>query len=201
MLETVTISGLGTYLPSRVLRNDDLKELFDTSDQWISQRTGIRERRIAEPGMASSDLGVPAARAALADAGLGAEEVDMIVTATISPDQLMPATASRIAHALGAVNSGAMDLSAGCTGFVYALATAMGMVSAGICGNVLVVGAETISRILDLSLIHISEPTRRTPISYAVFCLKKKKTKIGRHPDGHSIRPTQEPRHQLHRNQ
>src|SRR5680860_1388260 len=149
MLETVTISGLGTYLPSRVLRNDDLKELFDTSDQWISQRTGIRERRIAEPGMASSDLGVPAARAALADAGLGAEEVDMIVTATISPDQLMPATASRIAHELGAVNSGAMDLSAGCTGFVYALATATGMVSAGICGNVLVVGAETISRILD----------------------------------------------------
>jgi len=149
MPETVTISGLGTYLPSRVLRNEDLKELFDTSDQWISQRTGIRERRIAEPGMASSDLGVPAARAALADAGLGAEEVDMIVTATISPDQLMPATASRIAHELGAVNSGAMDLSAGCTGFVYALATATGMVSAGICGNVLVVGAETISRILD----------------------------------------------------
>lgn len=149
MPETATITGLGTYLPSRVLTNNDLKAFFPTSDEWISQRTGIRERRIAEPGLASSDLGVPAAKAALASAELDARDVDMIVTATISPDQLMPPTASRIAHELGAVNSGAMDVSVGCTGFVYALATATGLVSAGICGNVLVVGAEVISRILD----------------------------------------------------
>jgi 3-oxoacyl-[acyl-carrier-protein] synthase-3 len=145
----VTITGLGTYLPPRVVTNEELSRTLDTSDEWIQQRTGIRERRIADPGLSSSDLGVFAGRAALADAGIGAEEIGLVVTATISPDQIMPATAARVAYRCGCVNAGAYDVSAGCTGFVYALAMAAGAVAAGLHEQVLVVGAETISRILD----------------------------------------------------
>jgi 3-oxoacyl-[acyl-carrier-protein] synthase-3 len=145
----VTITGLGTYLPPRVVTNEELSRTLDTSDEWIQQRTGIRERRIADPGLSSSDLGVFAGRAALADAGIGAEEIGLVVTATISPDQIMPATAARVAYRCGCVNAGAYDVSAGCTGFVYALAMAAGAVAAGLHERVLVVGAETISRILD----------------------------------------------------
>ncbi len=145
----VTITGLGAYLPSRVITNDDLSQTLDTSDEWIRQRTGIRERRIADPGLASSDLGVMAARSALADAGLAPEEVGLVVTATISPDQLMPATAARVAYQCGCLAAGAYDVSAGCSGFVFALAMASSAVAAGLEDHVLVVGAETISRILD----------------------------------------------------
>ncbi len=145
----VTITGLGAYLPPRVVTNDDLSQTLDTSDEWIRQRTGIRERRIADPGLASSDLGVIAARSALADAGLAPEEVGLVVTATISPDQLMPATAARVAYQCGCLTAGAYDVSAGCSGFVFALAMAAGAVAAGLQDHVLVVGAETISRILD----------------------------------------------------
>ncbi|MCL5735476.1 MAG: ketoacyl-ACP synthase III [Actinobacteria bacterium] len=147
----VTISGLGTYLPETVVTNDDLSRVLDTSDDWIRQRTGIRQRRIAPPGMSSSDLGIPAAIAALADAGLRPEQVDLVITATISPDQIMPATASRIAYEAGCVNAGAFDVLTGCTGFVYGLAAAAGAVAAGLYDNVLVVGAEVISRIIDQS--------------------------------------------------
>lgn len=145
----VTISGLGTYLPSRVVTNDELSQTLDTSDEWIRQRTGIRARRIADPGMSSSDLGAQAGRSALEDAGLSPQAVGLVVTATISPDQLMPATAARIAHQCGCVGAGAYDVSAGCSGFVYALAMATGSVAAGLHEHVLVVGAETISRLLD----------------------------------------------------
>lgn len=145
----VTISGLGTELPERSVSNEELSRTLDTSDEWISQRTGIRSRRIADAGVSSSDLGIVAARRALEAAGLAAADVDLVLTATISPDQLMPATASRIALGAGAVNAGACDLSAGCTGFVYALALATGMVASGIYDHVLVVGAEVISRLLD----------------------------------------------------
>ncbi len=145
----VAIRGVGTALPERCISNHDLSKTLDTSDEWIGQRTGIRSRRIAEAGVSASDLGITAARQALRQAGLPATEVGLVITATISPDQLMPATASRIAYEVGAVNAGACDLSAGCTGFVYALAMATGMVASGLQQHVLVVGAEVISRILD----------------------------------------------------
>jgi 3-oxoacyl-[acyl-carrier-protein] synthase-3 len=146
---TVTISGLGTHVPARVVTNHDLSATLDTSDEWIRQRTGIVERRIAEPGVSSSDLGVAAATAALADAGLDAERVDLVITASISPDQIMPATAARVAYGCGCVHAGAFDVSAGCAGFVYALAMAAGAVACGLHDNVLVVGAEAISRVID----------------------------------------------------
>ena len=145
----VTISGLGAHLPGKVLTNHDLATFLDTSDEWITQRTGIKERRVAEEGLSASDLGIIAARQALADAGLSPEQVDLVITATISPDRLMPATAARIAYQCGCVNAGSLDVSAGCTGFVYALAMAAGAVASGLHQYVLVVGAEAISRLLD----------------------------------------------------
>jgi 3-oxoacyl-[acyl-carrier-protein] synthase III len=148
---TVTITGLGAYLPPTVVTNNDLAGTLATSDEWIRQRTGIRERRVAEPGVCASDLGILAAARALADAELSPEAIDLVIAATISPDQIMPATAARIAHRTGCVNAGAFDVSAGCTGFVYALAMAAGAVAAGLHDHVLVVGAEAISRVLDWS--------------------------------------------------
>jgi 3-oxoacyl-[acyl-carrier-protein] synthase-3 len=145
----VTVTGLGTYLPERSLSNDELATFLDTSDEWIIQRTGIGSRRVVTDGRCASDLGIPAAQAALEQAGVPPESVDLVITATISPDRVMPATASRIAYEIGAVNAGACDLSAGCTGFVYALALGTGMVSSGLYDRVLVVGAEAISRFLD----------------------------------------------------
>ncbi len=145
----VTITGLGTHLPERIVTNDDLASILDTSDAWIIQRTGIRERRVAEEGLSSSDLGIPAARRALADAAVLPADVDLVITATISPDRIMPATASRVARECGCDSAGVFDLSAGCTGFVYALAMAAGAVASGLHKHVLVVGAETISRMLD----------------------------------------------------
>jgi 3-oxoacyl-[acyl-carrier-protein] synthase-3 len=145
----VTIRGVGTELPERSISNHDLSMTLDTSDEWIGQRTGIRTRRIADRGVSASDLGIVAGRRALRQAGLPATKVDLVITASISPDQLMPATAARIAHEIGAANAGACDLSAGCSGFVYALALATGMVASGIHEHVLVVGAEVISRVLD----------------------------------------------------
>lgn len=145
----ITISGLGAHVPPQVVTNDDLTATLDTSDEWIRQRTGIAERRVTGPGLSSSDLGIVAARAALDDAGLAPEQVGLVITATISPDRIMPATASRVAYRCGCTRAGAMDISAGCTGFVYALASAAGAVAAGIHEHVLVVGAEAISRLLD----------------------------------------------------
>jgi len=140
---------LGAYVPGKVVTNDDLSAMLDTSDAWIAQRTGIRERRVAEPGLSSSDLGIVAGRAALLDAGLAPEDVGLVITATISPDRIMPATAARVAYQCGCTGAGAYDLSAGCSGFVYGLAMAAGTVAAGLHDHVLVVGAEAISRILD----------------------------------------------------
>jgi 3-oxoacyl-[acyl-carrier-protein] synthase III len=145
----VSITGLGAFVPDRVVTNDDLAKVLDTSDEWIKQRTGIRARRVADVGLSSSDLGIVAARSALADAGLPPEDVDLVITATISPDRIMPATASRVARESGCATAGACDLSAGCSGFIYALAMAAGAVASGLHEQVLVVGAETISRFLD----------------------------------------------------
>jgi 3-oxoacyl-[acyl-carrier-protein] synthase-3 len=145
----VTIAGLGTYVPRKIVTNDDLATTLDTSDEWIRQRTGIIERRIAEPGVCSSDLGVLAAKTALADADVEPAAIDLVITASISPDQMMPATAARVAYNSGCINAGAFDVLAGCAGFVYALAMASGAVASGMSDNVLVVGAEAISRVID----------------------------------------------------
>ncbi|MEZ5125496.1 MAG: beta-ketoacyl-ACP synthase III [Thermoleophilia bacterium] len=143
------IAGLGVYVPERVLTNEEISKSLDTSDEWIRSRTGIRERRIAEPGQAASDLGVVAAQRCLDSAGVPADEVDLVVVTTISPDHIMPATASIVADKVGAKRAGAFDIQAGCTGFVYGLATATALVSSGMYGNVLVLGAEALSRMVD----------------------------------------------------
>jgi len=145
----VSITGLGCYVPERVLTNEELSKLVDTNDEWIQTRTGIRERRIAAPEEATSDLCLPAARAALADAAVAGAEVDLIIVATITPDMLFPATATILADHLGAVNAAAYDLSAGCTGFVYALTQGYGALAAGLARRVLVIGADTLSRAVD----------------------------------------------------
>jgi 3-oxoacyl-[acyl-carrier-protein] synthase-3 len=145
----VSITGLGCYVPERVLTNDELSALVDTSDEWIQTRTGIRERRIAAPDEATSDLGLPAAEAALADAGVAGSEIDLVIVATITPDMLFPSTAAILANQIGAENAAAYDLSAGCTGFVYALTQGYGAIAAGLARRVLVVGADTLSRVVD----------------------------------------------------
>ena len=145
----VSITGLGTYAPERVLTNDELAQLVDTTDEWITERTGIKERRIAAPEQAMTDLALPAARTALERAGVESEEIDLIIVATVTPDMMFPTTASLLADLLPAPKAAAYDLLAGCTGFVYALAQAHAMVSAGLSKKALVVGGDVLSKILD----------------------------------------------------
>ena len=151
---TVTRSvvlGCGGYLPSRVLTNDELARKVDTSDEWITQRTGIRERRIAAPGEHTSDLALAAARAALAVARVDPQSIDLIVLATSTPDNTFPATAVSVQAGLGITDGAAFDLQAVCSGFVFALATADGLLKNGGFKRALVIGAETFSRLLDWS--------------------------------------------------
>ena len=145
----VSITGLGTYTPDRVLTNDELSELVDTSDEWIMERTGIRERRIAAPEQAMTDLALPAARIALDRAGVKSTELDLIIVATVTPDMMFPTTGSLLGDLLPAPDAAAYDLLAGCTGFVYALAQAHAMVSSGLSKKALVVGGDVLSKILD----------------------------------------------------
>jgi 3-oxoacyl-[acyl-carrier-protein] synthase III len=149
---TVTRSvvlGCGSYLPQRVLTNDELARKVDTSDAWIVQRTGIRERRIAAPGEVTSDMGIKAAQAALAAAGKDAQEIDLILLATATPDNTFPASAVSIQAGLGITHGAAFDLQAVCSGFVYGLAVADGLLRTGAFKRALVIGSETYSRILD----------------------------------------------------
>lgn len=143
------VRGCGSYLPQCVLTNDDLARLVDTSDDWIVQRTGIRERHVAAEGETTSMLGLAAARAALADAGLEPESIDLIVCATSTPDFTFPATATQIQAGLGITQGVAFDLQAVCSGFVFAVATADKFLTSGSHKRALVVGAETFSRLLD----------------------------------------------------
>jgi 3-oxoacyl-[acyl-carrier-protein] synthase III len=143
----VGLTGLGSYAPERVLTNADLETMVETSDEWIVTRTGIRERRIAAPEEAASDLALPAALQALEEAGVDPGELDLIIVATATPDMLFPATAAIVADALGARRAAAYDLLAGCTGFVYALSQAYGQVATGLSKKALVIGAEVLSRI------------------------------------------------------
>jgi 3-oxoacyl-[acyl-carrier-protein] synthase-3 len=143
------VLGCGSYLPERCLSNADLSRMVDTSDEWIVQRTGIRERHIAADGELTSDLGLAAARAALAAAQVDAQSIDLIVVATSTPDNTFPATAVAVQAGLGITQGAAFDLQAVCSGFVYAMATADGLLRAGMHKRALVIGAETFSRILD----------------------------------------------------
>ncbi|HBC92023.1 MAG TPA: 3-oxoacyl-ACP synthase [Pelotomaculum sp.] len=143
------IIGVGAYLPDRVLTNDELQKMVDTNDQWIRTRSGIRERRIAAPELATSDLAVIAGERALADAGVAPEELGLIIVATNTPDTIFPATACLVQDRLGAVKAAAFDLAAGCTGFVYALATGSQFIASDAYKKVLVIGAECLSRIVN----------------------------------------------------
>ena len=147
----VSITGLGAHVPERVMTNDELSTMMDTSDEWIMERTGIRERRIAAPDEALSDLALPAAKESLEDAGVAAADLDLVIVATVTPDMAFPATGAILADQLGAENAAAYDLSAGCTGFMYAVAQAYGMLAGGLGQRALVVGGDILSRILDWS--------------------------------------------------
>jgi 3-oxoacyl-[acyl-carrier-protein] synthase-3 len=148
VIRCVTV-GCGSYLPARVLTNNDLARMVDTSDDWITQRTGIRERHVAADGEMTSDLALAAARAALADAEVDAQSIDLIVLATSTPDNTFPATAVAVQAGLGITHGAAFDLQAVCSGFVYSLATVDGLLRTGAFRRALVIGAETYSRILD----------------------------------------------------
>ena len=143
------IAGTGSYLPPRVVTNDDLARTMETSDEWIRSRTGIRQRHIADESQASSDLALPAARAAMESAGVTAADIDLIIVATSTPDYVFPSTACLLQAKLGIKQCAAFDLQAVCSGFVYALSTADNFIRAGQHKCALVVGAEVFSRILD----------------------------------------------------
>jgi 3-oxoacyl-[acyl-carrier-protein] synthase III len=145
------VLGCGSYLPARILSNDELAKSVQTTDEWIVQRTGIRERHIAAAGELTSDLALNAARAALANARVEASSIDLIVLATSTPDQTFPATAVSVQAGLGITHGAAFDLQAVCSGFIYALAVTDGMLKSGGYKRALVIGAETFSRILDWS--------------------------------------------------
>ena len=148
VLRSVVV-GCGSYLPEKVLTNKDLEGIVETSDPWIVQRTGIRERHIAGEGETTSSIGLKAAQAALADAGLTAQDIDLVVCATSTPDYTFPATATQIQAGLGMEQGAAFDVQAVCTGFVYGVATADKFLASGSHRRALVVGAETFSRIID----------------------------------------------------
>jgi 3-oxoacyl-[acyl-carrier-protein] synthase-3 len=143
------VLGCGSYLPQKVLTNAELARMVSTSDEWIAQRTGIRTRHIAAPGELTSDLGLAAARAAIADAGIDAQTIDLIVLGTSTPDNTFPATAVSIQAGLGIYHGAAFDLQAVCSGFVFALSTVDALLRSGAFRRALVIGAETFSRILD----------------------------------------------------
>ncbi len=143
------ITALGTYVPPRVLTNADLEKMVETNDEWIVTRVGIRERHIAEKGVATSDLAVEAARKCLAERGIGAEEVEAIIVATVTPDMLFPSTACLVQHKLGATGAWGFDLSAACSGFIYALQVGAKLIETGAHKKVLVIGADVMSSILN----------------------------------------------------
>ncbi len=145
------ISGLGAYLPQQIVTNDDLAKKIDTSDEWIVSRTGIKQRHIIAPEESTSDLAANAAIQALADAHLNADELDMILLATLTPDMMMPSTACQVQGKIGASNAAAVDLGAACSGFLYGLSIADQFIHSGSMKHILVIGTETMSRFLDWS--------------------------------------------------
>ncbi|EHS58733.1 3-oxoacyl- synthase III (beta-ketoacyl-ACP synthase III) [Paenibacillus sp. Aloe-11] len=148
-LRPVGVIGTGKYVPEKILTNKDLEEMVETSDEWIVSRTGIQERHIAAPEQATSDLAYEAAIKALKSAGMTAEDLDLIIVATVTPDMAFPSTACILQDKLGAKGAAAFDLSAACSGFVYGLATATSFIKTGIYNNALIIGADCLSRITD----------------------------------------------------
>jgi 3-oxoacyl-[acyl-carrier-protein] synthase-3 len=148
-LRRVKISGLGTYVPPNVLTNADLERMVDTTDEWILQRTGIRERHIVEPGTGTSDIAEPAVRQAMDEAGVGPDDIGFIVVGTTTPDTVFPSTACRLQARIGARRAWGYDLGAACSGFTYALTAGWSMVATGAVEHALVVGADVMSSIID----------------------------------------------------
>ncbi|WP_342428737.1 beta-ketoacyl-ACP synthase III [Paenibacillus sp. FSL L8-0158] len=148
-LRPVGVIGTGKYVPEKILTNKDLEAIVETSDEWIVSRTGIQERHIAAPEQATSDLAYEAAIKALESAGMTAQDLDLIIVATVTPDMAFPSTACILQDKLGAKGAAAFDLSAACSGFVYGLATATSFIKTGIYNNALIIGADCLSRITD----------------------------------------------------
>ena len=148
-MASVIIAGVGSYAPAKVLTNHELSKMVDTSDEWIVSRSGIRERRIAADHEALTDICLPAARRALEMARVEPESIDLLVVATVTPDMAFPSSSALLADKLGMPDAAAYDLAAGCTGFVYAIAQAHGMIAAGLARRALVVGGDVLSSILD----------------------------------------------------
>ena len=149
MTRAVGILGLGHYVPEKIITNTDMEKIVETSDEWITERTGIKQRHIAAPEEATSDLAYNAAVEALKDAGVAPEELDLVIVGTASSDYIFPSTACLVQARLGAKNAAAFDLAAGCSGFVYSLAVASQMVKSGLYNKILIIGAETLSRIMN----------------------------------------------------
>ena len=145
----VEIKSLATYVPPRLLTNADLEKMVDTTDEWIMQRTGIRQRHIVDPGVATSDLAAEAAKEAIKRAGLKPEDIDLIIVGTVTPDMLFPSTACLVQHKIGATNAWGFDLSAACSAFTYSLTVGSQLVAAGGVKNALVIGADVMSSIID----------------------------------------------------
>ncbi|MFW5992249.1 MAG: beta-ketoacyl-ACP synthase III, partial [Halanaerobiaceae bacterium] len=149
MTRRARITGLGKYAPAKILTNEDLENMVDTSDEWITSRTGIKERHIVDDDVSTADIGLKAARSAITDAGLKPRDLDLIIVATVTPDMMFPATAALLQENLGAEKAATFDLEAGCSGFVYGLAVAGQFIETGLYQNILVVGADTLSKITD----------------------------------------------------
>jgi len=148
-MRSVGLIGIGAHVPQQVLTNADLEKMVETSDEWIVSRTGIRERRIASEEEASSDLAVKASKKALAQAGISADELDLIIVATVTPDMFFPSTACLVQHQLGATNAATFDLSAACTGFIYGVATAAQFIATGAYRYALVIGVDCLTKMVD----------------------------------------------------
>jgi 3-oxoacyl-[acyl-carrier-protein] synthase-3 len=149
VLRSASIVATGAYLPRRILTNAELEKMVDTSDEWILSRTGIRERRIADEGEFTSDMGARAAEQAMELGGIRPQEIDLIIVATCTPDTIFPSTACHIQHKIGATRAAAFDLQAACSGFVYAMVTANSFIAAGAYNTILVIGAEKLSSIVN----------------------------------------------------
>lgn len=148
--KSVGIIGTGSYVPDKVITNHDLAKIVDTSDEWIVSRTGIRERRFVEDHVATSDVAYEAGKKAIEDAGLKPEDIDLIILATLTPDMILPSTACFVQDKLKATNAAAFDIAAACSGFLYALTLGHQMINGGVNKNVLIIGAETMSKVLDM---------------------------------------------------
>lgn len=149
--KSVGVIGTGSFVPEKIVTNHDLEKVVDTSDEWIVSRTGIKERRFADENISTSDLAAEAGKRAIEDAGLKPEDIDLIIVATLTPDMILPSTACFVQEKVKAVNAAAFDLSAACTGFLYALTVGQQMINGGINKNVLVIGAEAMSKVLDMT--------------------------------------------------